>query len=130
MAYVGFIAVFLSWLYVIYSVMKINEDIDEMRHTMLDVLAKEEQEIGRCLQGWKNTIEKFDGSVKATNKILGALKQKPEWIPCSEKLPKPYEYCLWTTTDGRVIYHHCDGLFSNYTAWMPLPEPYKKGEQE
>lgn len=87
MAYVGFIAVVLTWLYVIYSVMKINVAIDEMRHTMLDVLAKEEQEIGRCLQGWKNTIEKFDGSVKATNKILGALKQKPEWIPCSERLP-------------------------------------------
>lgn len=51
---------------------------------------------------------------------------KPQWIPVSERLPKPYEYCLWTTTDGRVIYHHCDGLFSNYTAWMPLPEPYEE----
>lgn len=50
------------------------------------------------------------------------------WIPCEERLPKPFEHCLWTTTDGRVVYHHCDGLFSNYTAWMPLPEPYK-GEE-
>ena len=52
-----------------------------------------------------------------------------QWIPCSERLPKPYEYCLWTTTDGRVVYHHCDGLFSNYTAWMPLPEPWR-GEEK
>ena len=51
--------------------------------------------------------------------------QKPQWIPCSERLPKPFEFCLWTTTDGRVVYHHCDGMFSEYTAWMPLPEPYK-----
>ena len=54
---------------------------------------------------------------------------EPEWIPCSERLPEPYEHCLWTTIDGRVVYHHCDGLFSNYTAWMPLPEPYR-GEQK
>ena len=57
---------------------------------------------------------------------LDRLEQPEQrWIPCSERLPKPFEYCLWTTTDGRVVYHHCDGLFSNYTAWMPLPEPYK-----
>ena len=62
------------------------------------------------------------------NTPITVLSAQPEqrWIPCSERLPKPYEYCLWTTTDGRVIYHHCDGLFSNYTAWMPLPEPYQK----
>ena len=48
------------------------------------------------------------------------------WIPCSERLPEPYEHCLWTTIDGRVVYHHCDGLFSNYTAWMPLPEAYRE----
>lgn len=53
------------------------------------------------------------------------IQPEPQWIPCSERLPKPFEYCLWTTTDGRVVYHHCDGMFSNYTAWMPLPEPWR-----
>ena len=62
--------------------------------------------------------------------MVAALEYKHEktaqqWIPCSERLPKPFEFCLWTTTDGRVVYHHCDGMFSEYTAWMPLPEPYK-----
>ena len=72
--------------------------------------------------------------IKAYTDILNGVKEQPtiepdlKWIPCSERLPKPYEYCLWTTTDGRVIYHHCDGLFSNYTAWMPLPEAYR-GDQ-
>ena len=61
---------------------------------------------------------------------LPSAQPEQQWIPCSERLPKPYEYCLWTTTDGRVIYHHCDGLFSNYTAWMPLPAPYEERREE
>lgn len=60
----------------------------------------------------------------------GKAETEPRWIPVTERLPKPYEYCLWTTTDGRVIYHHCDGLFSNYIAWMPLPKPYERSEDE
>ena len=71
----------------------------------------------------------------AAKEIIRAIKSIPSaqpeqrWIPCSERLPKPYEYCLWTTVEGNVVYHHCDGGFSKYTAWMPLPEPYK-GEQD
>ena len=61
---------------------------------------------------------------------LPSAQPEQRWIPCSERLPKPFEHCLWTTTDGRVVYHHCDGLFSNYTAWMPLPEPYKERWEE
>lgn len=54
-----------------------------------------------------------------------------EWIPVSERLPEAFEHCLWTTTNGDVIYHHWDGLISKYKAWMPLPNPYteiKEGE--
>ena len=61
---------------------------------------------------------------------LDAMEEMPHWIPCSERLPKPYEYCLWTTIDCRVVYHHCDGLFSKYIAWMPLPEPYNGGNED
>lgn len=66
--------------------------------------------------------------IRLTEYIQDSLPSAQQWIPVTERLPKPYEHCLWTTKDGRVIYHHCDGLFSNYTAWMPLPEPYK-GEE-
>lgn len=59
----------------------------------------------------------------------GKAETEPRWIPVTERLPKPYEYCLWTTTDGRVIYHHCDGLFSNYIAWMSLPKPYERSRE-
>ena len=60
---------------------------------------------------------------------FASAQPEPRWIPVTERLPKPYEYCLWTTTDGRVIYHHCDGLFSNYIAWMPLPTAYERSEE-
>lgn len=73
-------------------------------------------------QGVKNCLTRL--------RRLPSAQQEPQWIPCSERLPKPYEYCLWTTTDGRVVYHHCDGLFSNYIAWMPLPECYKGEKHE
>ena len=52
-----------------------------------------------------------------------------KWIPFSEKLPKPFEHCLITTTDGEVIYHYDDGHYSKYKAWMPLPKPYEPQER-
>jgi hypothetical protein len=91
MAYVGFIAVFLSWLYVIYSVMRIKADIDEMRHTMLDILVEEKQRYYGCMEGWKDTIEKFDDSVKLTNEMLEVLKQESDWISCDDRVPELYK---------------------------------------
>ena len=54
---------------------------------------------------------------------IPSAEPEQRWISCSERLPKAFEYCLWTTTDGKVVYHYCDGQFSKYIAWMPLPEP-------
>lgn len=57
------------------------------------------------------------------------------WIPVSERLPEeegdyliqPYRYQI-------TIDHFVNGKFCFYngdvTAWQPLPEPYKKGDQE
>lgn len=82
-----------------------------------------------------NPVWRTEPIRKACDMAIEALTEReasaePRWIPVTERLPKPYEYCLWTTTDGRVIYHHCDGLFSNYTAWMPLPEPWEGADDE
>lgn len=68
------------------------------------------------------------GVIRATIEDAPSVEPEQRWIPCSERLPKAFEYCLWTTTDGKVVYHYCDGQFSKYIAWMPLPEPYKDGE--
>lgn len=76
-----------------------------------------------------------------------ALKNVRRWIPVTERLPEPETYILvsfdnWSLPDiatyrvdddgigafypGDEDYTYLSvGLFAN--AWMPLPEPYKKG---
>lgn len=72
------------------------------------------------------------------------------WIPCSERLPDKERKTYWICTDTE---HQCECRWTNnvygvgesdrwgwsifdipyYTkvsAWMPLPEPYKDGEQD
>lgn len=63
-----------------------------------------------------------------------------EWIPCSERLPNPEDTVLFCNQYGEVCIGckfrtggiaFIDYLTSNLTyatAWMPLPEPYEKGE--
>ena len=65
-------------------------------------------------------------------------KDRPQWIPCSERLPekhgryivtnaygcvREYDYNDWAVRDGKWLYCRHEIL-----AWMPLPEPYE-GEQ-
>ena len=64
----------------------------------------------------------------------------PQWIPCSERLPREYsdgERVLATTdVDGLgviiiPIYDVTSWYYKGYiSAWMPLPKPYgeRKGE--
>ena len=91
-----------------------------------------------------------DGGIDANDAIdiLERLPSAQQWIPCSERLPRAresvllavnYKYgnwvgegCYWETTDNHIIWK---GYRWNATywddeiiAWMPLPEPYKRGE--
>ena len=59
-----------------------------------------------------------------------------QWIPCSERLPEKEAYYL-ITYGGAVTWQHWlhnrwygIGDPERVTAWMPLPEPYKGGEQD
>lgn len=62
---------------------------------------------------------------------------KNDWIPCSERLPIPPTFCL-VTTDGShgdvidIALYMSDGWHkaSEVIAWMPLPKPYKGGDDE
>lgn len=74
---------------------------------------------------------------------------KTEWIPIEERLPEDDSYVLVSFSnfsmpdigryekdeEGGAFYpgdeevtYSSYGIFAN--AWMPLPEPYKKGETE
>ncbi len=77
------------------------------------------------------------------------VEEETRWIPCNERLPEDESYILVSfenctmpdiaryeeNDEGGTFYPGDDeksyssyGLFVN--AWMPLPEPYKEGEDE
>jgi len=80
-----------------------------------------------CNPYGKPTLD-FESGKKVLSMIdrMPTIESEQHWIPVEERLPKAYEDCLWTTTDGRVVFYYCDGMFSKYTAWMPLPKPYRE----
>ena len=69
---------------------------------------------------------------------LGEAEQV--WIPCSERLPEKDELVLVTVWNDvsiawRNIYGGWESAEDMYekgdvTAWMPLPKPYKGGDDE
>ena len=79
-------------------------------------------------------------------KPMETLKRS-QWIPVSERLPDCYEPVLaiaWDEAENGwyyyvATYHDEDGFITDSTyvelnfeepfAWMPLPEPYKEGEE-
>ena len=62
------------------------------------------------------------------------------WIPCSEKLPEDGERILitngiWIDIDECQVKNGINALNAYWTwdgieAWMPLPEPYNRDEEE
>lgn len=75
-------------------------------------------------------------------KAIDHFAYKEEWIPISERKPEDGEWAIFT--DGSKISverYKVDALdhfypqerwfsFDEATAWMPLPEPYKEGDEE
>ena len=87
----------------------------------------------------KDVSESMD-EIKALPSVILARK-KEEWIPCSEKLPKPNElvdnvrkyYLIQDEYGDMYVARYTIGgwisidsiLQDNVVAWMPLPEPNK-----
>ena len=91
----------------------------------------------------------------AIGKVCDAptIDPEPKWIPVSERLPKPNALegkvrkyylvqnkfgdmmvaCFVGTSNGKTwweqMYAHAP-IKDDIVAWMPLPEPYKEGEQD
>jgi hypothetical protein len=85
--------------------------------------------------------------VEAFEKAVNALQKYKEWIPVSEKLPKPGEtegnvtkyylvqgeygdrFVACYHKDGwQQIFHYDCEIEEEVVAWMELPEPYGEGE--
>lgn len=88
-----------------------------------------------------------DGTTQAYNEalvdVLTAIEEQPkvgEWIPVEEGLPEPSLNSVigWDAYRERCVfvqYYMNDWILGNHEsvkiiAWMPLPEPYAKGEDE
>ena len=83
------------------------------------------------------TDEKALFILKAIRLYDEGLRDLPEWIPYSERLPEEEgSYLLTSKTASGISYVrpgllYSDGKFGNHdciTAWMPMPLPYQKGE--
>lgn len=82
--------------------------------------------------------------------VLQPTIEQSQWMPCSERLPELEEKEYWVCTDGGYqcqcrwtnINHIWTNLttdwhwhimdipqYSKVVAWMPLPKPYKEGEE-
>ena len=87
-----------------------------------------------------------DGIDTQWKKIVNAptIEPKPQWIPCSERLPEEKELVLLCDrygdmTLGRLIRTDEGFKWDAYTwwndiddwnAWMPLPEPWKERKSD
>ena len=73
---------------------------------------------------------------------LPSAQPEPQWIPVSERLPKVRQWVLCQCragiidvlrlTDDGCWYRKSNEIYMSgfVLAWMPLPEPYKRGEQD
>jgi hypothetical protein len=115
--------------------MMYDELIKNLRHDSASALQNCEFDF---VQAWMHeaadAIEDLIVALTASNEVIA--KNKPKWIPVTERLPKEYKYVLCKTDYGMEVgYFHNDwgqdewttGKFASgtfdVTHWMPLPKP-------
>ena len=95
---------------------------------------------------WTHEIAFFADAIKEKSKAdfialcadEASLENSNKWIPVSERLPEPYQRCLFTVERPRwenepveyIVIVKAYGGERDFTAWMPLPEPYKAESEE
>lgn len=87
--------------------------------------------------------EGYDEGIRNAAAIVLQMPSAQQWIPCSERLPEDDKDVL--VTDGEdfavaywrkdaqawddCLHGWCDLYGLDVVAWMPLPEPWKGGDQ-
>ena len=95
-----------------------------------------EKLIGRFLGECVIYAENYEKALNIANELTEEYNNG--WIPCSERLPEEYQMVLTCDKDGWVSTHinmpykgvKNDFECGYYTAWQPLPAPYKEGVTE
>ena len=82
--------------------------------------------------------EALDMAIKALEQ-MNSSENQGNWIPVSKRMPEP-RIDVWCNSDmGQMVGYYDEYLETWYgrdylelmvTAWMPLPQPYKGGEQD
>ena len=125
------------------------------RHAAIDAMNAKLEDIKLR---WRGKVKKGEIAMyldmRGTIETLPSAQPEQRWIPCSERLPKTDNEVLITVFDTEDDYvevykgfyqdhewwtQWCHGCLkikdepcgvNIVTAWMPLPEPYKGGEQD
>lgn len=95
-------------------------------------------------------LHEIEVELEALRMAVQALKEKPRWIPCSERMPEMYaeefDDGIYYTSDAVLFsaadrvhvgfcVHYNNELFwemqdghtcADVTAWMPMPQTYKE----
>lgn len=114
--------------------------ISRQAATSIPIIPKEHRKIFKSIDdafetGWNEALSCVN--------MLPSAQPEPHWIPCGERLPEEKQSVL--VTDGSVIWV-CDIISTDegykwedshgywldldeWTAWMPLPKPYRGGDE-
>lgn len=118
----------------------VSSDIQRSLDLAIKALEERQQDCSDCKRYDFPYFEvKFDKEQmqelvdKAKAEVLASI-ELGEWIPVSERLPEKKGYFLTSTVFNDVYCDFWNGEEFERTemilAWMPLPEPYKKGGAE
>lgn len=111
-----------------------------LRNTDLISRVEAVKKLNRIGRDYGLSFSDIEGAEYIIRNLPSASEPMGEWVPCSERLPENNELVIVSLgkgynavdfdhrtrgMDGARYWYDWDGFV---TAWMPMPEPYKKGE--